>query len=503
MTDPRTPVIVGVSQLTRRPDTYPDVSAAAEPVDLMAEAVREAVDDAGAADLLTGIQATFVPQPLSRRYPDPGLLVNQRLGLDDARSFRSLVGGNSPQLLLNESCRMIARGDLDVAVITGAEAMYSRFRAKREGVALEWERSGVPPCPRQIGDTRDGATAHEAAHGASIPIEIYPLFETAVRAARGRDVAEHQEAVGDLWSRFSAVAAEHPNAWTRTAYTSDEIIKPGDDNRLVTFPYTKRMCANMAVDMAAAVVVCSVDAADRLGVADDRRVFPLAGADAHDHFHVSERWSLAESPAIGVLGRAVTAAVGADLDHVARFDLYSCFPSAVEVAMSALNLGSSDERPVTLTGGLPLFGGPGNNYVTHSIAATVDACRDDPGSLSMVTGVGWYLTKHSVGLYSTTPRAEGFVRVDPHTSQAHIDATPRRTPAGDHEGVAVIEATAVRSSRAGAPERATASLLTGDGRRTFAVTDDLDAMQSMVEEAWEGRQVHVQPDGGLNRLKPA
>lgn len=503
MTDPRTPVIVGVSQLTRRPDAHPDVSAAAEPVDLMAEAAREAVHDAGASDLLTAIQATFVPQPLSRRYPDPGLLVNQRLGVDDARSFRSLVGGNSPQLLLNEACRMIARGDLDVAVITGAEAMYSRFRAKREGVALGWERSDVPECPRQIGDTRDGTTAHEAAHGASIPIEIYPLFETAVRAARGRDVTEHQGAVGDLWSRFAAVAAEHPNAWTRSAYTSGEITEPGNDNRLVTFPYTKRMCANMAVDMAAAVILCSLDAADRLGVADDRRVFPLAGADAHDHFHVSERWSLAESPAIGVLGRTVTAAIGSDLDHVARFDLYSCFPSAVEVAMSALNLGSSDERPVTLTGGLPLFGGPGNNYVTHSIATTVDACRDDPGSLSMVTGVGWYLTKHSVGLYSTEPREEGFVRVDPHTTQAHVDATPRRAPAGDHEGAAVIEATAVRYSRAGEPERATASLLTGDGRRAFAVTDDLDAMQSMTEEAWEGRQAHVQPDGGINRLKPA
>ncbi len=503
MTDPQTPVIVGVSQLTRRPAAYPDVSDAAEPVELMADAVREAVSDAGAPDLLAGVQATFVPQPLSRRYPDPARLVNQRLGLDDARTYRSLVGGNSPQLLLNEACRMIGRGDLDVAVLTGAEAMYSRFRAKREGVDLGWERSEVPECPRQIGDTREGTMAHEVAHGASIPIEIYPLFETAVRAARGRDVDDHQQAVGDLWSRFAAVSAKHPNAWTDAPYTPAEIVEPTDDNRVVTFPYTKRMCANMTVDMAAAVVVCSLATAGRLRIGDDRRVFPLAGADAHDHFHISERWSLAESPAIGALGRAITAAIGSDLDHVARFDLYSCFPSAVEVAMSALNLGTSDARPVTLTGGLPFFGGPGNNYVTHSIASLVDACRDDPGSLSMATGVGWYLTKHSAGLYSTEPREGGFVRVDPHVLQAQVDAAPRRTPAGEHEGTAVIEATAVRYSRTGEPEQATASLLTGDGRRTFAVTDDGDAMRSMTEEAWEGRTVHVQPDGGLNRLKPA
>lgn len=503
MTDPRTPVVVGVSQLTRRPEDVPDVSVAAEPVDLMAEAVREAADDAGTQDLLAGIQATFVPQPLSRRYPDPARLVNQRLGLDDARTFRSLVGGNSPQLLLNEACQMIGNGDLDIAVLTGAEAMYSRFRAKREGVELGWERSDVPDCPRQIGDTREGTTADEAAHGASIPIEIYPLFETAVRAARGRGVAEHQAAVGDLWSRFAAVAAAHPNAWTRSAYTPAEIVEPAVHNRLVTFPYTKRMCANMAVDMAAAVVVCSLETADRLGIGDDRRVFPLAGADAHDHFHISERWSLAESPAIGALGRALTRAIDSDLDDVARFDLYSCFPSAVEVAMSALNLGSSDERAVTLTGGLALFGGPGNNYMTHSIAAAVHACRHDPGSLSMVTGVGWYLTKHSAGVYSSAPRNQGFVRVDPHLTQAQVDAAPRRTSAGDHEGTAVVEATAVRYSRTGEPEQATAALLTGDGRRAFAVTDDLDAMRSMVDEAWEGRTVHVQPDGGINRLKPA
>ncbi len=309
MTDPRTPVIVGVSQLTRRPEAYPDVSEAAEPVELMTEAVREAVSDAGAPDLLARIRATFVPQPLSRRYPDPARLVNQRLGLNDARSYRALVGGNSPQLLLNEACRMIGSGDLDVAVLTGAEAMYSRFRAKREGVDLGWERSEVPECPRQIGDTREGTTAHEVAHGASIPIEIYPLFETAVRAARGRDVDDHQQAVGDLWSRFAAVSAEHPNAWTDTPYTPAEVVEPTDDNRVVTFPYTKRMCANMTVDMAAAVVVCSLATADRLRIADDRRVFPLAGADAHDHFHISERWSLAESPAIGALGRAVTTAI--------------------------------------------------------------------------------------------------------------------------------------------------------------------------------------------------
>ncbi|MBI2170242.1 MAG: acetyl-CoA acetyltransferase [Actinobacteria bacterium] len=502
MTDPRTPVIVGVGQLTVSPSEVADLAAARDPVDLMGDAVRAAVRNASAGrNLLDQVQAVYIPQPLSRRYPDPGALLLQRLGITGATSFRALVGGNSPLLLLHEAGAAIQRGELDVAVIAGAESMHSRFRARREGVDLPWERSDLPECRNEVGDARPGTTDDENRHGAAIPIEIYPLFETAVRARLGRGIDDHQRAIGALWARFSAAASSNPRAWVRDRFSADDIVTPSADNRVVTFPYTKRMCANLSVDMAAAVVVTSLEAARAAGVPDERLVFPLAGADAHDHFFLSERWSLAESPAIRETGRRVLGAAGLTVDDVARFDLYSCFPSAVEVAMDALGITPADERPLTLTGGLAFFGGPGNNYVTHSLCEAVTACRAHPGTPGMVTGVGWYLTKHAATVLSTRPPDGGFVRVDPEACQSALDALPRRTPAGEHDGPVTIEATAVVYEREGVPKRATVTGLTDDGRRALAVSEDPDVTAAMVAEPWEGRVVKLCSATGRNVLE--
>lgn len=496
----RTPVIVGVGQITCRPGSDDELVTAPDPIALMTEAARLAAADSGAPGIVERMDAVYVPQPLTRRYPDPGRLVAPRLGVEGARCYRALVGGNSPQLLMNEAASAIQRGTHDVALIVGAEAMHTRFRARRAGIELPWERSELPPCSDEIGDARPGTSEFEQAHGARIPIEIYPLFETAIRAAHGRDPQTHQREVGVLWARFAAVAAANPHAWNMTPYSSEEIITPGPGNRVVTFPYLKRMCANMGVNQGAAVLLASYGTARGASVPEHHLVFPLAGADAHDHYLFSERWSLAESPAIRTIAQDLAAATRIGVDDVSRFDLYSCFPSAVEVASAALNLAATDARPITLTGGLALFGGPGNNYMTHSIAETVMACRQDPGSVGMATGVGWYLTKHSAGLYSTRPLDTGFQRVDPASTQPRIDALPRRQPAPDYDGDATVEATAVPCNREGAAERAIISALTPDGRRALAVTSDPDTLASMMAQSWEGRRVTLKPAEGRNAL---
>src|SRR5215203_1266792 len=329
------------------------------------------------------------------------------------------------------------------------------------------------------------------AHTAVAPTQIYPLFETALRAEAGRTVEEHQREVSELWGTFAAIAAGNPYAWSQVPYAPEEIRTPSADNRVVTFPYLKRMCANIDVDEAAALLVCSYEVARDLGVPDDRLVFPLSAADAHDRFFFSERESLTASPAIAATGRAALDGAGVGIDDVARFDLYSCFPSAVEIALGALALrgpNGGDGRPLTVTGGLGFAGGPANNYPTHAIAAMVDACRQDPGSIGMVSALGWYVTKHSIGLYSTAPPARGFSRVDPAITQATVDALPGREPAGAYSGPATVEAPAV----------AIMSTITPDGRRSLANTRDAAVMQDMIEKPWEGRRVGLRTDGTVN-----
>lgn len=499
MIERRTPVIVGVGQVSQRCD---DLTAALEPVELLAAAAREARADAGGARDLV-VDTIAVSAMLSWAYPDPGALLARRLGFTARRTVLSTVGGNSPQLVLNELADSISRGESDVALIGGAECLFTRIRARQEpGLRLDWTVAEDPPCTDLVGDDRPGSSPYEMAHLAVAPTQVYPLFETARRAAAGQGVTEHRAATAKLWSRFAEVSASNPHAWSRSAFGPDEIATPGSDNRMVTFPYTKRMCANIQVDQAAAILMCSYGAARDAGVADDRMVFPRAGAVAHDHYFFSNRDTLHSSPGIAAAVNAGLDASGTDLDDIARFDLYSCFPSAVQITMDAAGLvgpDAGDHRPLTVTGGLAFAGGPGNSYVNHSIAAMVQACRADPGSLGLVTALGWYITKHAVGIYSTSPNG-GFRHARPDAVQARVDAQPRREVAGLHTGPATVEATAVGFERDGNPGHAIVSLLTDDGRRALATCRDVDVIGAMTEEPWEGRRVELAAGDDSNTL---
>jgi acetyl-CoA C-acetyltransferase len=455
--------------------------------------------------LLSSIDTVAVIDMLSWKYPDPGALLARRLGATPRVTITSTVGGNTPQMLMNRLAAGIATGRHDVVVLGGAECVYTRWRARRADpkVWLDWTHVDEPPCPEVWGDDRPGSSAYEMAHLALAPTQIYPLFETALRAKASRTIAEHGASVADLWSGFAAVAAANPHAWSRTAYSAEQIATVSADNRMVTFPYTKLLCANIDVDQAAALLLCSYDAAHTAGIPDENLVFPHSGADAHDHYFFTERASLAESTAIGVAGRASLDAAGIGLDDVARFDLYSCFPVAVEMALDSLGLAGpagGDDRPLTVTGGLGFAGGPGNNYSTHAIAGVVDACRRDPGSRALVTALGWYATKHSVGIYSSAPPTDGFRAVDPTTTQRAVDGLPRREPAGTVAGKVMVEATSVIFERDGTPSLALLSTLTPDGHRALANTRDEAALASMCEEAWEGTTVELANDGSTNTL---
>jgi acetyl-CoA C-acetyltransferase len=495
--DPRSPVVVGVGQVAHR---VPAAEARA-PVDLLADAARAAEADAGVA-LLARADVVAVVQIVSWRYPDAAAFLAERLGITPRATVGTTTGGNSPLMLAGAMAERIAGGDCDVVLLGGAEAMYTRWRARREPrVELTWPAGAEAAAPEVLGDDRPGTSEHEMAHGLVAPTLVYPLFETALRAVAGRSVDEHQRHVGRLWARFAAVAATNPDAWSRTAYAADELVTPSDDNRMVVFPYTKRMCSNIDVDQGAAVLMCSYEAAKAAGVADDRMVFLHATADAHDHWYVSERESLATSPAIGAVVRAALGASGRAVDDVARFDLYSCFPAAVQIAMAALGIADDDPRPLTTSGGLAFAGGPVNNYVTHGIATMVQALRGDPGSIGVTTGLGWYVTKHGAGVWSTDPPDGCFRRVPAAETQAGIDARPRRQAAGPFTGTATVEAMSVPFERDGTPSHAIVTALADDGKRVVARASDPAMAVTMTEEAWEGRRVRIAHDGSVNQVE--
>jgi acetyl-CoA C-acetyltransferase len=489
--DPRTPVMIGVGQLNRRPETGVD---APEPVDLMADALRLAADDAGAPSVLGAADSVMVPRPLSWRYRDPGALLAERVGASPRQTVASVIGGNYGQTLANRAASQIQAGETDVVLVAGADAWRTNRAAKAEGRTLPWTRQSDDVAPTvDLGvDQPEMSLPAERERGVVHPIEVYPMFDLAVRAAAGRAPDEHLELIAGLWSRFSEVAATNPHAWLRESFTPAEIATPSADNRLIGYPYTKRMNSNNAVEQAAAVIVCSVEQATALGIARERWVFPHAGADAHDHWHLSERADLHSSPALRACGRDLFALAGVgpdDLDHV---DLYSCFPSAVQIA--AAELGLTLDRPLTVTGGMSFAGGPWNSYVLHGIATMVERLRAEPG-LGLCNGNGGYTTKHSVAVYGTEPPAAGFRHAAP---QDEVDASPRRELAAGFDGEVVVEAYTVMHARDGSPERGPVAGLTDAGCRAWGSVVEVATLAEMVNKDVVGRRAHLAPDGTIN-----
>ena len=490
-------MLVGVGQVTERPVEGAAVGERREPVDLMASALRAADGDSGAKPgrLLARAASLRVMVPLSWRYVNPGILVAQRLGISPADQALSVIGGNTPQTVVSEAARQIAAGALDVVLVTGAECIYTRVAARRdpERPVLGWttQPDDTPP-PRLMGAERPPATDTELSRGLDRPLRAFPLFENALRADAGETIDEHQRRVARLWAGLSTVAAANPYAWSPVPRSAEEVATVGPSNRMVSFPYPKLMNANDRVDQGAALIVCSVAAAREAGVPEDRWVFPVAGTDANDRWFLSHRADLCSSPALRVAAAGALALAGAGVDDVAHVDLYSCFPCAVQIGARAVGLPLDDPARLTVTGGLGFAGGPGNNYVTHAIAAMAQRLRADPGALGLVTGLGWYVTKHAVGLWSSAPPKGGFRYSCP---QEEVDALPQRTPASGYEGDATVETYTVVHDRDGRPELGIVALLTPDGHRAWGNTTDDDAMAGLMEREGCGRPAKLTADG--------
>jgi acetyl-CoA C-acetyltransferase len=401
-----------------------------------------------------------------------------------------VYGGNLVQLTLNQSALAIARGDLDVAVMTGAECGNTQRKARAAGIQLEWSKA---PGSYDLILGSDEAMWHEAerARGLRMPIQFYPMFDNALRHHRGESIEEQARRRSELWESFSRVASGNPHAWIREPVSAREIRTVSPTNRPISFPYPKLMNSNSSVDQAAALILCSLEAARRFGVPPERLVFPHAGTDAHDTYTVSTRDDLHSSPAIRAAGRRVLELAGVEVDDLAHVDVYSCFPCAVEVA--AEEIGLRRDRPLTVTGGLTFAGGPLNNYVMHSIARMAEVLREDRGRRGLITANGGFLTKHAFGVYSTEPPAYGFRHED---VQRELDRAPSRGAVVDHEGEITLETYTVMYGDRGA-EIAHAACLLPDGRRTWANLRDASVLEAMTREEFCGRRGRIDGHGNL------
>lgn len=507
MADDRTPVLIGGGHFTQRTAQQGKFDESLNPMQMLEKAARLATADTGKSDaVLKALDAVAVVRftadsPEAGRLPvgqykNPPRSLAKLLGATPAQEYYTATGGNTPQYLVNLMAERIANGETECALLAGAEDLATLIGALKRGVKLEWgDDPGGSYTP--IGEEKRGVTDHEKAHGLQFPVNTYPLFENAIRGEKKRTPAEHQRALGELFSPFTKIAAENPLSWFPTFRTPEEIATPGERNRIVGFPYTKYLCSVIEVDMAAAVVMTSVKRARELGVPESQWVYLHGCGDANDLWYVTERVNYTSSPAIRAMTRSAFAMAGKTVADMDYFDLYSCFAAAVQIGCKELGIETTDPRGLTVTGGLPYFGGAGNNYVMHSIVTMMQKVRAKPGSFGLVTANGWFVTKHSCGIYSTTPTNGPWKREDPKTYQKVIDAEahPRVVEAANGEGE--VETYTAVTDRTGRKFGIVIGRM-ADGARFLANTYDEALWNRMISEEMLNRAVHVTHADGKN-----
>lgn len=508
--DPRTPVIVGVGQASDHVGTatYRGLSA----VELGAQASAAAVADADAGrgsvaaaiDTVAGLRQFELSMPgvpslgRSNNFPRS---VAARVGATPARAILEVVGGQGPQSLVAELAAAIADGRCDVALAVGSEAISTARH-----LADSPER---PDFSETVdGDLEDrghglGGMISRAAieHSLSDAASQYALLEHARRARLGRSKPEHADAMGRLFAPFTTVAARNPHASAPTVRTAAELVAPSERNRPIADPYVRFLVARDQVNQAAAVIVMSVSEARRLGVPPEKWVF-LHGHSNLREQRMFERADLGAAPAAVAAARQALRVAGIGPADLATIDLYSCFPVAVSVVADGLGLAPDDPRGLTVTGGLPFFGGAGNNYSMHAIAETVVRCRADPGSFGFVGANGGIMSKYSAGVYSTTPTP--WQPADDATVQQQIDAAPAVTVIDRADGQATVETYTVRHAKAGKRIGIVVSRL-DDGRgRCVAVGVDGEFVDRLTDDDPVGARVQVRsgPEGNRASLGP-
>ncbi len=494
------PVLVGAAQLIER-DVEPD--KALDPLAMLEQIARSAAEDArGGAALLRALDTIGIVEIAAWKPQNAPRLLAERIGANPQTEIVTRTGGEISMSLVNRIAERILSGETEVAFVAGTNNLQTAKRAHAVGVKLDWPKGGNGE-PEFFGDKAWGSSKVERRHGLDMPVSMYPSIENALRAKRGISPDEHRRRLGELFAPFTEVAAHNPYARFPQARSAEEIVRVTSQNRMVSYPYTKYMNAVLETDQAAGVLLMSSGRARSLGIPEDRWLYWWGGANVDEKaWFVSERPDIADSPAMRACAQRTLCDAGVSIDDVDLLDFYSCFPVAVEMACEAYGVDERDPRGHTVTGGLPYAGGPGSNYPMHSLAAMTAKLREGSGSKGLVTGNGWYLTKHSAALWGREPGGRALQPEPP----AWVDEQAALSPIEvvEHaEGPATVDTFTVNYDRAGAPSRGIVIGSTSDGRRFVANTpSDRATLEELVASDTVGRIGTVRTEGDLNVFTP-
>lgn len=490
------PVIIGVGQCANRSNDPDHIRTS---FDLIEEAVLRAETDSHVKSLAQKADTLCLVNMFSQPDASPLTRLTARLDIRPAHQFYTWIGATAPQWFVNKAAEKIVNGDEKLVLICGGEALHSKkMNARAKGIAYEqWDFPRKEPW--MAGDLRDPFTPMELKYNLILPIHVYPLFENALRHHESISIESHRKELGDLYSRFSSIAAANEYAWFPTQRSSGDIAAPSDMNPMISFPYTKLMCSIMQVDQAAALFMTDEQTARQLRVPREKWIYLEGTGDASNKWHVSERINYYSSPAAKVAVEKALEQADMSLDDMDYFDFYSCFPSASRIVRSTLSLPKDDPRPLTVTGGMAYFGGPGNNYALHAICSMVEQLRSNPNSMGLVQALSWFINKHSVGIYSARGGEKPKRRIPPESYQGELDSLQEPKLVEHATGNAVIETYTLFHDRSGHPVNAIIIGRLDNGTRFLSKLEkDSDVLEAMTKKEFVGRHGKVHIVDGYN-----
>jgi len=499
-----TPIIVGSAQLVDRQAT---VERHIQPLDMLLRTSHDAAADAGLSVAALATLDTVALVGVSGWHPQnpPGLLAEKLAATGAKNLYTTGDGGQMGVQLFNAMADKIISGESEFALVAGCNNLRVLLAAIAKKQRLDWQRGGTGQ-PQWVGGNAPGNNALEKQYGLIDPPDIYPLFENALRAKLGLNLEQHRQRMGDLFAPFTEVAANNPHAWFPTARSSEELTTVSANNRMIAWPYPKYLNAILATEQSASLLLMSAGRARKMGIPEQNWVYWRGGAHSQERaYWTSERPDFASCPSMKDTVLSTLHNSGCELNNIGHFDFYSCFPIAVEMACQMTGLPIDDVRGFTVTGGLPYAGGPASAYTLHSLATMANKLRGTTANSGLVTGNGWYLTKHAAAVLSSEPPA-GQVKPSGLIAQLPSEAleTAPREVNEQAGGGASVEAYTVKYGRDGAAHTGIVLGTTDSGDRFLANTPaDPDFLEDFVTAERIGSRGQLSQQGGQSLFVPA
>lgn len=473
---PQTPVLVAWAAVEQRED---DPLAALDAAGLMVRAARQALPE----EALAQVDWVGATEGLTR-YPDPARLVAEAVGAPHAHTVLARLGVMQ-QTLISSALTAVTSGAARLALVTGGEAKHRARRAKVTGVEAPVTEQSADVVPDEVHEpSQELILDCEIRAGLAMAVGFYAVMESAYRARRGESLDANRRRLGELYARFTEIAADNPHADRREVLSAHDISQ---GSPVLAHPYTARMVSSWTVDQAAALFVCTAATARELGVDPSRWVVPLVAVESNHMPSLTSRPDLTRSAAMRTMAAAAEEATGLPPADVELLELYSCFPIAV--AMAAEGLGVPEGRDLTLTGGMPFAGGPFNNYVFQATCRAADLLvAGDRPAQALVSCVSGLYTKQGFTVWSSAPGDRPFSLVDV-TEQVRA-AEPELPVVSVEEGTGTVAGCTVLHDR-GEPQRAVAVIDLADGSRTTCGSSDPAVIAELLSQECVGRRAVI------------